>query len=323
MQEFCWREAQESSGDPRERADVYEQWRNYIARHIFTCTPDKGAAEASRIHARSRSVDGFSIARLGSTTSGKFRMLRNASAIARDCADYYALHLSLRGKVNVSQFGRDQWIQPGSYTLFSSSEPAILSKMGGDETILFLVARDFVDERLPNAEHFCSRPYARQRGLHGLVFETVNAFTKSAWHITDGQFNSSARIIAELVLLALSDSADLLSGERSVRAGNLARVKRIICQRLAEADLKLTDVVSQSQLSRSYVHNLFQDEGRTAWEYLKDERLKRARELLETASPKTTITAVALECGFSNMSHFSTSFKSAFGLRPRDLLRRH
>jgi len=36
-----------------------------------------------------------------------------------------------------------------------------------------------------------------------------------------------------------------------------------------------------------------------------------------------TITDVSLECGFSDTAHFSKSFKRAFVISPRDVLRGH
>jgi len=60
------------------------------------------------------------------------------------------------------------------------------------------------------------------------------------------------------------------------------------------------------------------------YEYLKSNRLEKARELLETPSlRKITITAVSLACGFSDKSYFSRLFKQRFGISPRDVRMQH
>ena len=75
-------------------------------------------------------------------------------------------------------------------------------------------------------------------------------------------------------------------------------------------------------MSLGHLHHLFRDEGRTAWLFLKSERLERARQLLERPlRPDVTVTEISLACGFSNMSQFSTAFRRAFSISPRDLLR--
>lgn len=49
--------------------------------------------------------------------------------------------------------------------------------------------------------------------------------------------------------------------------------------------------------------------------YIRDFRLTRAREALESGRP---VTDVALDCGFSSPSHFSQSFRARFGTRPSE-----
>lgn len=56
--------------------------------------------------------------------------------------------------------------------------------------------------------------------------------------------------------------------------------------------------------------------------YVKRLRLRRARELLTRPEYTTTVTAVALSCGFSNMGHFANDYRFAFGELPSDTLRR-
>jgi AraC-like DNA-binding protein len=115
-----------------------------------------------------------------------------------------------------------------------------------------------------------------------------------------------------------------VSTESSIRAGNLSRAKRIIRRRLSDPDLTLSDIARECCLSLDYLHRLFRNDGRTMWEYLKSERLQRARELLDLGTlRRMTVTELALECGFSNMSYFSTAFKRAFGLCPREVLLGH
>ena len=93
--------------------------------------------------------------------------------------------------------------------------------------------------------------------------------------------------------------------------------------RMADPDLSPDDVARECGLSLRYLHDLFQDDGRTVREYLQGERLQAARRMLEQAvAGSTTITDVCMACGFSSPSVFSTAFRRAFGLAPRDVVRR-
>jgi AraC-like DNA-binding protein len=327
MQQFCWDGALELSRAERNRPDLYDQWLSFLARQTWAYGVEQKIPEKTNFQVRvqSRSLHGFTLMRIATVTDS-YRMLRDAARIARDGGNRYGLCMSLRGGFEVSQFGRNQRIESGSYTVVSASEPGSFSNSvgGQDDSICFFLPGEFVDQRIVSGEEICARPYAQGRGLHKLVFETLKAFEESAWGLTDDEFQKSANVIADLSLLAVSGSADLLSAECSVRVSTRARAKRVIRQRLGDDDLSLSDVAQESGVSLSYLHDLFRDEDCTAWEYLKTARLQRARELLYLASSnKMSITDIALSCGFSNMSYFSKAFRSAFGVSPKDALRKH
>ena len=57
--------------------------------------------------------------------------------------------------------------------------------------------------------------------------------------------------------------------------------------------------------------------------FLKRVRLTRAREMLRAGNPRTTITGVALLCGFGNPGHFAADYRRAFGELPSETLQRH
>jgi AraC-like DNA-binding protein len=85
--------------------------------------------------------------------------------------------------------------------------------------------------------------------------------------------------------------------------------------------LTISDIAKQCGISLRYLHETFRAEGVTVSEYLKNQRLQRARLMLESAGSDTTVTDVCFSCGFSNASQFSTAFRQAFSASPRDILR--
>lgn len=327
MQPSPFAPAPQLGGSVNDRRGNFEQLLSLVVEDFYACIGDKNkSAEVKfRGHARSRSVGGFTIARF-ITTGGSCRLSRRDAEIARDGRDHYILHMLLRGKVGISQFGRNQLIEPRSYTLISAADPVSHDNIGEDDAVCLVLPREFVEQRVVSGERLCARPHQAGTGFHKLVFETANTFQRNAWDINNDEFCKAAHAVADLMLLALSGSVDLLSGERAVRAGNLARAKRIIRRRLTDPDLTLTAVAREADLSLGHLHALFREEGEglTMREYLQSERLQRARTFLSPSSlRKRTVTEVALECGFSNVSYFSTVFKKAFGISPRDALREH
>ena len=66
-----------------------------------------------------------------------------------------------------------------------------------------------------------------------------------------------------------------------------------------------------------YVSNLLKEKkGITLRQYIISYRLKLAKSLLELTAKSTQ--DIAEECGFTDSSYFAKSFKSAFGVTPKE-----
>jgi AraC family transcriptional regulator, ethanolamine operon transcriptional activator len=62
--------------------------------------------------------------------------------------------------------------------------------------------------------------------------------------------------------------------------------------------------------------------GVTLYRFRKLERLNKARDALLAARPHDTVTRVAMDWGFSEMSRFASDYRAVFDEVPSDTLRR-
>lgn len=82
-------------------------------------------------------------------------------------------------------------------------------------------------------------------------------------------------------------------------------------------DLSLALLSERANFTQIYFHKLFRaSTGRNLREYIEEQRIKKAIELL-SATDKT-LTQIAYECGFSSQSYFSFAFKRKTELTPRE-----
>ena len=81
-------------------------------------------------------------------------------------------------------------------------------------------------------------------------------------------------------------------------------------------DIKLAELATIAGMSKYYFLRLFkQSMGITPYQYLIQQRMKKAKRLLKQG--KLSIVQIAAECGFSNQSHFAKVFHKNIGITPR------
>lgn len=96
--------------------------------------------------------------------------------------------------------------------------------------------------------------------------------------------------------------------------GRVREAMDLICRHL-EKPLAFADLARQCSLSPSRLAHLFKDQvGLTPHEFLDQQRLRRAKQLLEHSA--LTISEVAYAVGFNDPFYFSTRFKRETGQRP-------
>jgi len=84
----------------------------------------------------------------------------------------------------------------------------------------------------------------------------------------------------------------------------------------------VTRLAKELAVSSRTLHRAFlRDHGMAPMAMLRSIRLQAARNLLETASSGTTVTMVALDCGFAHLGRFSLEYARRFGESPSETLR--
>jgi AraC-like DNA-binding protein len=101
-----------------------------------------------------------------------------------------------------------------------------------------------------------------------------------------------------------------------VRDAYRRAVIRYVRDHLADPELGTTRLAAALHLSPRYVQVLMSELGTTVRDHVRAQRLAEARSPVEHSS--RAIGDIAHQCGFANFSTFSTQFKMAYGITPRE-----
>jgi AraC-like DNA-binding protein len=125
--------------------------------------------------------------------------------------------------------------------------------------------------------------------------------------------------IHDLVALTLGATRDAaeIAKNRGLRAARLNALKDDVTRHLDRGDLSVVEVAARHRLTPRYVQMLFEGEGTTFTEFVRDQRLIRAHRMLSDPSlARRSISEIAFDAGFGDVSYFNRAFRRRFGDTP-------
>ncbi len=148
----------------------------------------------------------------------------------------------------------------------------------------------------------------------------LSGFLRGAWdHLAEGEGedwpDSAEQVIWDLVDAVLQGGTGSRFGAGG--ADHLRHQARTYVEaRLAEPGLDSAGIAGALGVSARYLQMVFAQVGTTPSRFLLARRLEAAAARLRQLYRPCSITAVALECGFNDISYFSRSFRRRFGVSP-------
>jgi AraC-like DNA-binding protein len=122
-----------------------------------------------------------------------------------------------------------------------------------------------------------------------------------------------------LIVGATGDAAHVAAG-RGLRAARLQAIRSYIARNSGDHRLSVTIVAARYCVTPRYVQRLFEAEGTTFSEFLLNQRLARAHQMLaDPRYARETISAIAFEAGFGDVSYFNRCFHRRFHETPSDV----
>jgi len=296
----------------RERLD---RWREEFGRRVVGVEIEPRASETPfYAEATLQALPGCRVA----FCTGSAGRLNRTAALAVDGDDTIGLVVNLGANVVMSQRGRDVPLRQGEATLLLHQEPAALTH--GDLCLRGLVfPRAVLAARMRDPDGAMMRAVPQSVGALRLLVRYLELIGKETDLSVPEMHRTVVAHIHDLTALAFGASRDTKElGLSAVAAARLAAALADIEKSFAEPGLAAETVAHRQGISARYLRQLLEASGRSFKTRLNEFRLQKAFALLiAPGAGKRRITDVALEVGFSDISHFNKLFRARFGDTPK------
>jgi AraC-like DNA-binding protein len=299
---------------PNERLPI---WRSFLSRVCgsFDVEP-LGRADFSGAIATA-TLGGLSYKTIWGTDS---RIVRSSLAASRHGGGQFYFIVQIDGIGELRQAGAEAILHPGEAALIDGDRASEFVFLHGCRKLVLHIPSPLLKAYCRG----CEPRLATRIEASGYAKALISLLRTAADQI--GQFDGdSSRLVADQILsgvahLVCGDRGDGPEPTRTTSPHTLENVKRLVRQSLADPDLTITRAASLAGMSSRKLQRLFQASGVTYGDWLRGERLRHCYfELVSSRERSVSITDLAFNWGFSDVSHFSRAFRAEFGVCARDV----
>jgi AraC-like DNA-binding protein len=262
--------------------------------------------------------------RYGEVSIGRIQGSRRRASRTAERAkfgdDGVVMTIACKGRYRYDQARREAFIEPGEAYFFHNCLPGVFeADAGGDYWLIALPARVIIPG------------FGDSSSLVGCRITNAKAELKlltsylEAVYRTPGLRDPNTRSVigshvTDLIVATVgrADEASQASAGRGIRATRYKLAMEEIQRRHCEPTLNGERLARSLSVSKRYLQQLFEENGRTLSSEIMNERLKAVRRALsDPALDGLKISEIVYRCGFSDLSYFNRAFRRTYGETPK------
>lgn len=223
-------------------------------------------------------------------------------------------HFVNHGEIRLTHRGRQTQLGAGDMVLCAAEEFYRFDCRTAHELMVVELDGDDLSRRLPDLDDHLARTISGQN----LGSRILGRFLGSLWHeattpLPPTLARTHSAVLIDLIVGCLAGESDQPSrAEDPV----LQRVREVIMDRLGDFDLGPAMIAADTGIPLRTLQGMAARGGTTIGQMITDHRLIRGAWLLKS-KPRSSVTDIALECGFADPSYFARRFTQRFGTSPK------
>ena len=231
--------------------------------------------------------------------------------------------ITLEGRSVAQHRHGEVTLRDGDGLLLSAPEGFTMTHPAQVKFLGLRLSRAMLGKHLNNIDEAMMRVIRRDTPVLVLLTRYLGIALDTALPTTAGLQGVVASHVYELAAMALGGvtGESVLSAHGvGVRAARLRAIKAHIIANLADCGLSVSAVAARQGVTPRYVHKLFESEGITYSGFVLGQRLERVCWLL--TDPRWaghSISDLAFEAGFGDLSYFNRAFRRRYGATPSDI----
>jgi AraC-like DNA-binding protein len=297
---------------PRDRLAI---WREVLVQSVLSVGVEPASADPFFAHATVHRLPGL---RLLSGSSSSVTYQGTGQPM-----DDVVLSFGEPDHVFARQHGRETSIRRGDAFLLRCGARTQVRVPEGGQFMCLRLPRSSIQMNVADLDGAYCRPIPRDTPSLRLLKRYLGVFDDADEALAAPAVQHSAVThiydLLALVLGATRDAAHVAEG-RGMRAARLKAIKDDVARHLREENLSVGTVAARHKVTPRYVQVLFDESGVTFTEYVIAQRLARAHRLVcDPQLSERTLTAIARDVGFGDLSYFNRAFRRRYGVAPSDL----
>lgn len=307
----------EFSTDGIAERDRIAVWREYYGHVMMRVDLEPPPAMTFEARNRCLSLPGL---QLMESSSSPVKVSRGGRYLA-DGNDDVVLAIARSGSIVINSGGREHHLHAGEAVVLSGGEAASYQRVSTGQSFTLRVPRATFESTVVSVEDALMRPIPGNCGALKLM-EDYAGWLLHVGNIDQQLLNVSVRHIQDLLALAIGPTADFADTARSrgLHAARLKLAKSYIASNSHRHDLSVTALAAHLDVTPRHVQRLFEADGTTFSEFVLQQRLARAHRLLcEPQAGASSISTIAYDVGFGDLSYFNRRFRRQYGMTPSDV----